>query len=215
MNNLNSESNEQNQNGKLSDGDTNNVVADANKFSTVNVYPPPPKDPGSDTLFKSQSSSDSSSLGSPEIIETKKAPTSTTPWTQSEVDVGDLVTQQKIKFEIGGRAKSPSFCVPIDCLYPDMSLSPHKIAWIENQKRKAKDIIFDYRFEDAIAMVKDGRAQILVSNGYNMYGEKLMDGMNFFDKPLKEGYGMYDWLPMWVKNFNSPFYYEVKRTPLL
>ena len=64
-------------------------------------------------------------------------------------------------------------------------------------------------------MVKDGRAQILVSNGYNMYGEKLMDGMNFFDKPLNEGYGMDDWLPMWVRNFNSPFYYEVKCTPLL
>ena len=172
MDNLNSESNKQNQNGKLSDGNTNNVVSDTNKFSTVDVYPPPPKDTGSDTLFKSQSTSDSSSMGSPETIETKNAPTRTIQWTQSEVDVGDLVTQQKIKFEIGGtRAKSPSFGVPIDCLYPDVSLSPHKIAWIENQKRKAKDIIFDYRFEDAIAMVKDGRAQILVSNGYNMYGE--------------------------------------------
>ena len=64
-------------------------------------------------------------------------------------------------------------------------------------------------------MVNDGRAQVLVSNGYNMYGEKMKEGMNFFDKPFDHDYGMYDWLPKWVKNSNSQLYYEVKRTPLL
>ena len=90
-----------------------------------------------------------------------------------------LLCSKKSNSKLRGRAKSPSFGVPIDCLYPDMSLSPHKIAWIESQQRKAKEIIFDYRFEDAIAMVKDGSAQILVSNGYNMYGEKMTHGMIF------------------------------------
>ena len=108
---------------------------------------------------------------------------------------------------MGDRAKSPCIRIPIDCLYPDKSLSPYKIVWIESQQKKAREIIFDDRFEDAIAMVKDGRAQTLVSNGYNMYGGKMTDSMNFFDKHMDEEYGMYDWIPMWVKNCDCQLYY--------
>ena len=164
----------------LSTNGTNNEVSNADKSFTVNGNHSPSNDSLPKNLFESKSSSDSSSLDSSSSISVKygmieannTATSNASPRRQSGMDVEDIVMQQKIKFEIGGRAKSPSFSVPIDCLYPDMSLSPHKIAWIESQQRKAKEIIFDYRFEDAIAVVKDGRVQILVSNGYNMYGEK-------------------------------------------
>ena len=62
----------------------------------------------------------------------------------------------------------------------------------------------------AINMVSDGRAQLLVSNGYNLYGKNLRKGRNFFDKPFEEDYGMFDWVPKWVSNCKSQMYYEIK-----
>eukprot|EP00956_Cyclotella_meneghiniana_P013693 scaffold19953_cov37-Cyclotella_meneghiniana.AAC.2 len=44
-------------------------------------------------------------------------------------------------------------------------------------------------------MVADGRAKLLVSYGYNMYGKRMKDGRNFFDKPFNEEYEMFDWVP--------------------
>ena len=114
----------------------------------------------------------SSSSISHEISKVNNAAKSLYPWMQSGMDVEGLVMEQRSKFKIGDQAKSPTFPIPIDCIHPDKSLSPHNIAWIEGQLRKAEDIIFDDRFEDAIAMVTDGRAHILVSSGYNMYGKK-------------------------------------------
>ena len=122
-----------------------------------------------------------------------------------------LVVVQRKKFEAIPRAKSPPHEIPISCLVPDESLPPHKVAWLIAQQNKAKHVIYDDRFEDAKQMVKDGRAHILASNGYNMYGEKLKDGMNFFDKPLAEDYAMLDWLPNWVRRSRPPLYYEVRR----
>ena len=55
-------------------------------------------------------------------------------------------------------------------------------------------------------MLSDGRAQLLVENGFNMYGNKLNEGKNFFDKPFDEEYEMYDWLPRWVRLSKSRTY---------
>ncbi len=207
----------------LSTNGTNNEVSNADKSFTVNENHSPSNDSLPKNLFESKSSSDSSSLDSSSSISVKygmieannTATSNASPRRQSGVDLEDLVMKQKYKFKNGDRAKSPAFGIPIDCLQPDGTLLPYQIAWIESQQQKAKDIIFDDRFEDAIAMVTDGRAKTLVSNGYNMYGEKMKDGTNFFGKLLSEDYGMYDWIPTWVTNCDSQLYYEVKQTPLL
>ena len=163
--------------------------------------------PRSWSLSSHGSSSSSSSRSSFQIenftaAEEKKAP---------EIDVVKLATLQRKKFETIPRAKSPPHEIPISCMVPDQTLAPHKVAWLKTQQQKANDVIYDERFEDAKKMVEDGRAHILASNGYNMYGEKLNDGMNFFDKPLDEDYEMLDWLPTWVRRSRPPLYYEVRR----
>ena len=82
---------------------------------------------------------------------------------------------------------------------------------MKRQHKKAHETIFDDRFYDAINMVSDGRAGLLVSNGYNLYGQKLRAGQNFFDKPIDEEYGMFDWVVQkWVSNCKSQIYYQIK-----
>ena len=223
MENLKSEPVQLSQNDNIPANQTcSNKVPDTNKPSSVNQNSLP-CDSGSENCFylKSRSESLSCSLSSLSTTFTPRkksrvsdAAMSLSSQMQSDLDVDGLVSVQK-KFKSGERVKSPPRPIPIDCVHPDRSLPAHQIAWIESQQRKARDIIFDDRFHDAIAMVNDGRAQVLVSNGYNMYGEKMKEGMNFFDKPFDHDYGMYDWLPKWVKNSNSQLYYEVKRTLLL
>ena len=128
-----------------------------------------------------------------------------------EIDVVKLVQEQKLKFGEGDRAMSPPFGIPVECYTIDKTQPPHKIKWIECQQKKYKRIIYDDRFQEAIKMIADGRAELLVENGLNMYGDKINEGKNFFDKPLNEEYDMYDWVPRWVRNCNSQLYFSVKR----
>ena len=125
-------------------------------------------------------------------------------------DFDELLKKQKKKFINQERASSPPFGIPIEYCKPDTNQPKYKIDWIKCQQQKAKQIIYDDRFLDAIAMVSDGRAQTLVLHGYNMYGEKINVGRNFFDKLLSEDYGMYDWIPKWVQECDSQLYYEIK-----
>lgn len=126
-------------------------------------------------------------------------------------NVADIVKMQQKKFRTGERAFSPVYAIPIDYYTSQLKEGvEYRAAWVHRQHEKAQQILFDDRFDDAINMVSDGRAELLVSHGYNMYGQKIRDGRNFFDKPLDEEYGMLDWLPKWVLDCKSQMYYEIK-----
>lgn len=105
----------------------------------------------------------------------------------------------------------PAFFIPLD-YYTATSPRPiYQVEWVKKQHERGNDIIYDERLYDAIEMVSDGRAELLVANGYNMYGERIRVGRNFFDQRLDEDYGMYDLVPRWVKNCKSNTYYEIKK----
>lgn len=118
------------------------------------------------------------------------------------------------KFSKIKRPSSPVHSIPIEfCTRNDRK--EYMTDWIHHQEKKAESCSIDYKwFDDAIDMVKDGRAKILVENGYNMYGDKLREGRNFFDKVMAEEYGMYDWIPEWVRNSKSALYDPLQNTTL-
>ena len=126
-----------------------------------------------------------------------------------QFDATTIIKEQQLKFSDGDRAMSPVFGVPVEYYASNNSQPLHRIAWVERQHEKAQRIIYDDRFADAKKMVADGRAKLLVSHGYNIYGERMKDGRNFFDKPINEEYEMFDWVPKWVRGSESQLYYKL------
>ena len=60
-------------------------------------------------------------------------------------------------------------------------------------------------------MINDGTAKMLVEGGYNVFGDKLKSGRNFFDKALDQGYEMYDLVPAWANDIDSCVYSPQKK----
>ena len=125
------------------------------------------------------------------------------------LSIHDLVRTQSAKYSAGWRAKSPPHPIPIQ-YYGKDNQPQYRKEWIKHQEIKAenahKEDDENNLFTESIKMVSDGRAQLLVNNGYNMYGQRLTEGRNFFDKPFDEEYEMFDWLPQWVQLSKSRTY---------
>ena len=126
-----------------------------------------------------------------------------------EFDATTIIKEQLLKFSDGERAMSPVFGIPVEFYTSNNPQPLHRIAWVQRQQEKAQRIIYDDRFTDAKKMVADGRAKLLVSHGYNMYGKRMIDSRNFFDKPFDEDYEMFDWVPKWVSGSESKLYYKI------
>ena len=126
-----------------------------------------------------------------------------------EFDATTIIKEQLRKFSDGERAMSPVVGIPVEFYTSNNPQPLHRIAWVQRQQEKAQRIIYDDRFTDAKKMVSDGRAKLLVSYGYNMYGKRMRDGRNFFDKPFNEDYEMFDWVPKWVSGSESKLYYKI------
>lgn len=108
--------------------------------------------------------------------------------------LSSMLSDLKQKFR-GKRPKSPVHSIPME-FCTRKGRQQYMTEWILRQEKKAETHTIDHKwFDDAIDMVKDGRAKLLVENGYNMFGEKLREGHNFFDKNMAEEYEMYDWIP--------------------
>ena len=109
-----------------------------------------------------------------------------------------------------GREQCPLFLAYLwSFIHPTIHSRYTELPGFSVNKKKAQQIIYDDRFEDAKKMVADGRAKLLVSHGYNMYGKRMIDSRNFFDKPFDEDYEMFDWVPKWVSGSESRLYYKL------
>lgn len=163
-----------------------------------------------------------SSLKTPSSTEQSKMPSSArdrssstsrsrSPTRDHSLSLHGILRCQRAKYSAGLRANSPPHPIPLQ--YYDKDDEPeYRKEWIKQQEIKAENLndddenIDNNLFTEAIKMVSDGRAQLLVESGYNMYGNKLNDGKNFFDKPFDEEYDMYDWIPRWVRLSKSRTY---------
>jgi len=122
-----------------------------------------------------------------------------------------IIKSQQSHCSNGNRPISPIQSIPLCYCVGDQ---PDYISdWIKRQERKAIhesqiDISF---YNDAQTMINDGTAKMLVEGGYNVFGDKLKSGRNFFDKALDQGYEMYDLVPAWANDIDSGVYSPQKK----
>lgn len=109
------------------------------------------------------------------------------------------------------RPTSPIYSIPLEYCVGDHP--KHITDWIKRQENKSKSSNIDESFYNhAKELINNGKAEELVKDGMNVFGSKLRRGHNFFDKPLGEGYEMYDWLPNWVQESKSGNYTPTKKS---